>query len=82
MFLKFRDIQRETPVSESLFNKVASLQEWRPVTLFKQDSDIGVFLWMKFLTIAFFIEHFRWLLLKWNDLELLLGTLAVPRRVL
>ena len=38
---KFRNIYRETPVSESLFKNVA---DQRPITLLKKDSNTGVFL--------------------------------------
>ena len=41
MFLKILRISQETPVLESLFNKVVDL---RPVSLLKRDSNTGVFL--------------------------------------
>ena len=40
---KFRKIHRKTPVSESLFNKVAGL---RPATLLKKVSGTVAFLWI------------------------------------
>ena len=42
----FRNIHRKTPVLESLFNKVADLETWRPATLSKRDSTTSVFLWI------------------------------------
>ena len=55
-FLKFRNIHRETPVLESLFNKVAVLKAYSPATLLKGHSNTGVFLWIlrHFLRTAFF----------------------------
>ena len=38
---KFRKIHGKTPVSESLFNKVAGLQVSRPATLLKRYSNVG-----------------------------------------
>ena len=42
---KFRKFLRQTVTSESLINKVAGLQAFRPALLFKRDSNTGVFLW-------------------------------------
>ena len=42
--------------------------KYRPSTLLKRDSKTGVFLWiLRNLRTAFFIEHLRRLLLKWNS---------------
>ena len=43
---RFRNIHRKAPVLESLFNKVADLETWRPATLSKRDSSTSVFLWI------------------------------------
>ena len=52
---------QKTPILESFFDKVPDLHLW---TLLKRDSSIGLFLWIfKIFRSAFFIEHFRWLLL-------------------
>ena len=42
---KFRKFPRKTVTSESLINKVAGLQAFRPALLLKRDSYTGVFLW-------------------------------------
>ena len=42
---KFRKYLRKTITSESLINKVAGLQPFRPALLLKRDSNTGVFLW-------------------------------------
>ena len=42
---KFCQFLRQTVTSESLINKVAGLQAFRPALLLKRDSDTGVFLW-------------------------------------
>ena len=42
---KFRKLLRQTVTSESLINKVAGLQTFRPALLLKRDSNTGVFLW-------------------------------------
>ena len=56
-----RNIYRKTPVLESLLIK---LQVFNPA-LYQRDSYIAVFLWIcQTLWTAFFIEHFRWLLLN------------------
>ena len=49
----------------SLF--LISMQAWRPATLLKRDSNIGVFLWNLRILRKFFLqntEHIRWLLLE------------------
>ena len=61
VFLKFRNILRETPVLESLFNKVAILG---PVTLSKRDYNTDVFRWILLLRTTFFIEYLWWLFLE------------------
>ena len=52
----FCNIHRETPVLESLLNKVAGLKALKPATLFHVNI-------AEFLRTAFFIEHRRWQLL-------------------
>ena len=42
---KFRKFPRQTVASESLINKIAGLQAFRPALLLKRDSDTSVFLW-------------------------------------
>ena len=42
---KFHKLLRQTVTSESLINKVAGLQTFRPALLLKRDSNTGVFLW-------------------------------------
>ena len=53
---KFRKCPRKTVTSESLINKVAGLQNFRPALLLKRDSDTGVFLWnlQNFYNIFFY----------------------------
>ena len=50
----------------SLF--LINLQSFGPATLLKRNSDKGAFLWIlqKFLRTAYFIDHFRWLLLPFT----------------
>ena len=50
---EFCNIHRETPVLESLFNKVAGL---RSATLLKENSSTGAFLWI----LRNFWEHLIW----------------------
>ena len=40
---KIRNTHRKAPVLESLFNKVAGLNAWRPATLLKRESNTGCF---------------------------------------
>ena len=58
---EFCNIQRKTPVLESLFNKFA---DFSPVNLCEKVSNTCVFVSLaKFLRIVFSIEHLWWLLL-------------------
>ena len=65
MFLKIRKIHKKTPVSESLFNKVAAL---KPLDFGKKRLWKRCFLmnFAKCLRTPYFIKHLRWLLLKNN----------------
>ena len=48
----------ETSVQGSLFNKVASLTAWRPLTVSKEDWGTGISLWILWnLSENFFAEH-------------------------
>ena len=64
---KFRS--GKTPVLESLF--LIKLHDWRSASLWKRDSNTGIFLWIlqKFLTTAFFIDHFQYLLLQFDKVN-------------
>ena len=63
---KFCNIHRKAPMLESLSIK---LQPWNPATLSKTGSKHRCFpvKIAKYLRIAFFIEHIRWLLLSIID---------------
>ena len=41
-----RTASSERPVQESLFNKVASLTAWRPLTVLERDCSTGISLWI------------------------------------
>ena len=56
LFLKSMQYLQETPVLESLFNKVAGVQVIRPSTLLKRDSNTGIFLWI----LQNIYEHLFW----------------------
>ena len=57
---KFRNIHKKTPVSVSLFNKVASLQTYNFIKKRLQHGCFPVNI-AKFLRRAFLIEHLPWL---------------------
>ena len=53
---KCRKFYRKTRVLETVFNEVARLQTFRPVSLLRRDSNIGVFPW----NLWNFQEHLFW----------------------
>ena len=59
---KWRNIRRKTPALESLFNKVPVLQACNFIKMKLQQRCFPANI-AKFLRTAFFIEHFRYLLL-------------------
>ena len=48
----------KTPVRGFLFNKVASLMAWRPLTVLERGTSTGIFLWVLCNCLeSFFVEH-------------------------
>ena len=62
MFLKISQVSQETPVLESLFNKVAGLNACNFVKNRLQHRCFAM-KFVKFLITPFLTEHLRWLLL-------------------
>ena len=66
--LKFRNIQRETPVFDSFFNNVPGLQAFNFINTKLQHRCFAVNI-AKFLRTTFFIEHLWCLLLYFRQLQ-------------